>query len=488
MGKVYLVGAGPGDRELITVKGLNILKAADAVLYDSLIDPLLLEETRPDCERIGVGKRMGLHSCTQEEIVDMLLKAASCHEIVVRLKGGDPFVFGRGGEEALALQAAGIPFEVVPGVTSAVAVPAQAGIPVTHREEARSFHVITGYTKDEALHYEQFAGLEGTLIFLMGRSNAGRITAELIAGGMDPEVPAAVIEKAFSPDQRTLRSSLGKIASLILEENVGSPAVIVVGKTAAYDLRSEAGCGSGTSRILVVGTKAFYERFRRQIPDAELLLEMKLRVSEPGKTQLIEALGRIEQYGWVSFSSQNAVRLFFGIANAIRFDRRRLASVGFAVIGQATADALLEQGYHADLMPETFTGPAMAAKLAERAGRERVLVIRAEEGNEEMFRILEEAGVPHERLVLYRAEGDCASGLGEIRPGDRIVLASASGVRALCESAGGALPEGVRYACIGGYTAKQLTKYGHQPEITATEHTAEGLARMLRGILPSEED
>jgi uroporphyrin-III C-methyltransferase len=233
VGKVYLVGAGPGDPELITVKGLRYLRQADAVLYDRLISPLLLQETRPGTELIFVGKESGYHQIPQEQINALLVEHAQRGHVVVRLKGGDPFVFGRGGEEAQTLAEANVPFEIVPGVTSAIAAPAYAGIPVTHRDFTSSVTIVTGHkgnTSSPQVNWEALATLGGTLVVLMGVKALPRFTRELIESGMDAELPAAVIQEGTTENQRVVTGTLGNIAQRALDEGLTSPALTVIGR------------------------------------------------------------------------------------------------------------------------------------------------------------------------------------------------------------------------------------------------------------------
>ncbi|MBD5544495.1 MAG: uroporphyrinogen-III C-methyltransferase [Lachnospiraceae bacterium] len=253
MQKVYLVGAGPGDKELITVKGLKLLKECDVVIYDRLASFELLEEVRADCIKVCVGKEPGRHSMSQEEINGLLVEYGQKYDKVVRLKGGDSFVFGRGGEEAEALQKAGLSFELVPGVTSAVAVPECAGIPVTHRGMSQSFHVITGHTKDgeHALteDYHILAGLDGTLVFLMGLGNLKEITERLMAHGKDKTTPAAVIEKGTTSEERMVRGTLENIYGKVSRAGLSSPVVILIGKTAALSYGKYKKCQKKTIGI-----------------------------------------------------------------------------------------------------------------------------------------------------------------------------------------------------------------------------------------------
>lgn len=236
-GRVYLVGAGPGDPELITLKGLRCLRVADVVVYDRLISPYLLDEARSEAERVFVGKESGCHSMKQEEINALLIEYAQQGRVVVRLKGGDPFVFGRGGEEALALATAGIPFEVVPGVSSAIAVPAYAGIPVTHRDHASSVIIVTGHEDlmhaSSAINWEVLAKLGGTLVILMGVTTLPHITRRLLDGGLSPDTPAAVIQQGTVPQQRVVTDTLVNIAERAAIANIKSPAVVVIGAVVA---------------------------------------------------------------------------------------------------------------------------------------------------------------------------------------------------------------------------------------------------------------
>lgn len=237
-GRVIIAGAGCGDYDLITMRGYGALKSCDVVIYDSLIDSRLLDFCKDGAERICVGKRAGRHSSTQEEINALLVEKAAEGGVVLRLKGGDPFVFGRGGEEITALKAAGIPYSLIPGVTSSVAVPELAGIPVSHRGLSRSFHVITGHTANDLLpeHFESYAKCGGTLIFLMGLRNLPEIAGRLIENGMGEKTPAAVISKGATPEQRAVKGCLGDIAEKVKREDLPAPAVIIVGETAGLDL------------------------------------------------------------------------------------------------------------------------------------------------------------------------------------------------------------------------------------------------------------
>ena len=483
MSKVYIVGAGPGHKDLITVRGRELIGMADAILYDSLIDNSLLDNARDDCLLINVGKRMGSHSMKQEEINGLLIRTAKSYRTVVRLKGGDPFVFGRGGEEAMALIDEGIDFELIPGVSSAIAVPEHAGIPVTHRGIARSFHVITGHTMDDETDFGRYAGLDGTLVFVMGLSNLNRITEDLLKAGMDPATPAAVISCGYSDEEYTVQGTLLDIAKVSDLPEMKTPSVIVIGETAGYRLKSRASDQFKDYTFLTVGTDRFYKHFSSEMARLGLRASHWLRIQTEiipeGRRNLEHALNRIEEFEWLIFASGNAVRMLFEVADGIRFDRRRFGRIRFAVIGEATQAALNEYGYYADIVPAVYTGKALAERLVQEKQAGPVLIIRAESGNDEMFGVLDGAHWDHERIILYRAIINKEETRETPGKNDHIVLASASGVRAFLESCEIRRDSVPRFACIGNSTAEELKKHGYEADVIAETHTARGLAEKL---------
>lgn len=478
MGKVYLVGAGPGDPELITVKGLRLLRQADLIVYDSLAPAALLKEAPPACELRHVGKRAGAHSAAQDEINRILVAGARRYETVVRLKGGDPFVFGRGGEEVLALQDAGVPYELVPGVTSAVAVPENAGIPVTHRKMARSFHVITGHIAEDELDYQSCAKQEGTLVFLMGLSALPRIADGLQAGGMDGGTPAAVVSQGFSPRQRVLRAPLSEIARRAVEAKLEAPAVIVVGSAAALEFRYHPPFG-------VVGSDSFYARLQKamgkEAGKLQHVMRIRLNVTDEGRRQLCDAFSRIEEFGWVVFTSRNAVAMCERIAEENHFKMSRLDHVRFAAIGPGTAERLQSAVGHVDLVPESYTSEALGEALVQKASVEKILAVRAESGRSEMFEIMDRAGMDYEKVLLYQSDGELLVPAEEFGDMKVLVFASASGANALLDAAAQSdIALDLPAVCIGEATAEALQQRGCEPEFTARPHTAEELARRLK--------
>ena len=490
MGKVYLVGAGCGDPELITWKGLNLLRKCDVVLYDDLVAPKLLEETKRECERIFVGKRYGRHSLPQNETNALLVEKAKEGKMVVRLKGGDPFVFGRGGEEVLALQEENIPYEVVSGVTSSIAVPAAAGIPVTHRKVARSFHVITGHTAaggETTLteNLDVLAKLEGTLVFLMGLHHMEEICEGLIAGGKDIETPAAVISKGTTPEQKIVRASLGELAAKVREAEMEAPAVIVIGETAGLDFTGTIPKPLYGVKIGVTGTKSITRKFRDRLEElGAAVTEMDYSSIVPYKenSRLEEELQNISEYHWAAFTSPNGVEIFFDYLKKLKFDVRRLADLKFAVIGTGSAAALEKRGVYASYLPEKYDVESLAKGLCKTVEKdENILILRAEQGSEVLTEVLDAAGMNYTDVKIYdilvdeekrRLANEKAKEMGFI------TFASGSGVRGFLEN-GGEIPAGTKAVCIGSSTAKMLKKYGDYEHITAETFNVDGVVEII---------
>ena len=489
-GKVYLVGAGCGDPELITWKGLNLLRKCDVVLYDDLVAGKLLEEARKDCELIFVGKRYGKHSLPQHETNALLVEKAKAGKIVVRLKGGDPFVFGRGGEEVLALQAAQIPYEVVSGVTSSIAVPAAAGIPVTHRKVARSFHVITGHTAvggETTLteNLDVLAKLEGTLVFLMGLHHLEEICDGLMQGGKDGKTPAAVISKGTTPQQKIVRAELDQLAAKVRAAELEAPAVIVIGETAELDFTGTIPRPLYGVKIGVTGTKSITRKLRDKLEElGAAVTEMDYSTIVPYKENrhLEQELQKISDYPWAVFTSPNGVEIFFDYLKKEKFDVRRLAGLQFAVIGTGTAAALEKRGIYASFLPEKYDVESLAKGLCETVKKdENILILRAEQGSEILTEVLDEAGMTYTDVKIYDIlvdEDKRRSANEKAKEMDFITFASGSGVRGFMEN-GGSIPEGTTAVCIGSSTAKMLKKYGDYEKITAETFNVDGVVEII---------
>lgn len=490
-GFVTLIGAGPGDPGLITVKGRQRLQTCEAVVYDSLASEQLLLETGKDCRKIYVGKRAGRHSMKQEEISRLLVELAEEGLVVVRLKGGDPFVFGRGGEEIAALSEAGIPYEVVPGVTSSVAVPECAGIPVTHRGVSRSFHVITGHTRGEngglPPEFDRLAGLSGTLVFLMGLGSLPLIVSRLLEAGREPSLPVAVIENGTMPGQRVVRGCLTDIVDKVSQAGLHTPAVIVAGEVAGMDLTCRQGLPLTGVSVGITGTPSFRERL------GGLLESLGAGVSCAGSMEVIsfvkgEAVQKIYQnlgkYTMLVFTSANGVRLFFeGLPEAGK-DFRAVGHMRLGAVGSGTAGVLKRLGFAADLIPETYCTRDLAQLLAREAGPEDYLLIpRAKGGSLELAEILRQSEVAFDDVILYDVMGSGTADweAEEIRP-DYLTFASASGVEAFFDQKGeDALPalSGLRTVCIGDVTARALLGHGRAVDVMAQEYTVRGMAEAI---------
>ena len=491
MGKVYLVGAGCGDPELITWKGLNLLRKCDVVLYDDLVAQKLLEETKKDCELIFVGKRYGKHSLPQNETNALLLKKAKEGKMVVRLKGGDPFVFGRGGEEVLALQAENIPYEVVSGVTSSIAVPAAAGIPVTHRKVARSFHVITGHTAADGEttlteNLDVLAKLEGTLVFLMGLHHLEEICDGLMEGGKNAETPAAVISKGTTPEQIIVRASLGELAAKVREEKLEAPAVIVIGETAGLDFAGTISKPLYGVKIGVTGTKSITRKLRDKLEElGAAVTEMDYSTIVPYRENihLEEELQKISEYPWAVFTSPNGVDIFFDYLKNLKFDVRKLADLKFAVIGTGTAAALEKRGIYPSFLPEKYDVESLAKGICKTVKKdEKILILRAEQGSEILTEVFDEEGMTYTDVKIYDIlvdEDKRRAANEKAKEMDFITFASGSGVRGFLEN-GGSIPVGTKAVCIGSSTAKMLKKYGDYEKITAETFNVDGVVDIIR--------
>ena len=479
-GMVSIVGAGCGSADLITVRGLRRLESCDVVIYDDLIDPALLAALPAGAEKIYMGKRSGHHSAPQEEINAALIAKAAEGKKVVRLKGGDPFVFGRGGEEAEALFKAGIPYEEIPGISSSIAIPASAGIPVTHRGLSRSFHVITAHTADTADglpdYMDTLAQLPGTLVFLMGLSKLELIASRLISAGMPPQTPAAVISGGNSPNPAAVRAPLADIAQKTRLAGVRPPAVIVIGKTAALDLSSTLPQPLAGVKIALTGTDAISGKLEPQLVElgAEVYHAQRSDVVELETDFDFSALS--EKRCTVIFTSGNGVRLFFKKLYASS-DIRALASCRFAVIGAATKKELRKYGITADLCPEEYTSEALGRLLLERtAPDEELYLFRSSLGSQELYDALSAKRCVHD-VHLYTLRSDplvSEAARGMLSGTDYICFSSASGVQ-LFLAEHKHIPESAACVCIGGVTAAELEKHTQKPFLHATDISAEGI-------------
>jgi uroporphyrinogen III methyltransferase / synthase len=490
-GVVYLVGAGPGDPGLMTTRSLELIASAEAIFYDRLIPPGALDGARGDAELVYVGKQPGIPSVPQEEIGERLIEAAGAGKSVVRLKGGDPFVFGRGGEEGEALREAGIEFEVVPGVTAGVAATAYAGIPVTHRDDASAVAFVTGHEDPEkeesALDWEALARFPGTLVFYMGVKRLGRNAASLIAAGRDPEEPTAAIERGTWPGQRTVSATLGTIAEAVEREAVKAPALIVVGEVAKR--REQL---AWLERRPLHGRRVVVTRARAQASGlaatlrglgAEVVelpaIRIEPRIESDDAKRAAAAVGA---YDLICLTSPNGVRLLFEAMEAAGLDARALAGVTVAAIGPGTARALAERGVLADVVPERFVAEGLIEALEdEEVAGARVLVARAAEARDVLPDALRERGAELDVVALYETvrEQPGEEEIEAAQGADYLTFTSSSTVTNLAEALGNRFPDGARIVSIGPITSETVRAAGLQVDVEAERHDVDGLLEAL---------
>lgn len=489
-GKVWLVGAGPGDRNLVTQRCLSCIREADAVVYDSLATDALLNEARRDAELIYAGKRASSHYLRQEETNALLIRMAKEGKRVVRLKGGDPFIFGRGAEEAQELLEAGIEYEIVPGVSSCYGAPAYAGIPVTHRDYASSFHVITGHEgshkEKNVLDYATLAKEEGTLVFLMGLKNLPHIAASLIGHGKDPNTPAAVIQEGTTGRQKVAEGTLQDIAEKAEHAGIRTPAITVVGETVSLR-EALAWYGRGALagvRVLVTGTEKMARQQCRvlEVEGAEVI-SFSLIYTEPLITEAFQAaMGELDRYSWAVFTSSNGVDIFFDCLLESGKDIRCLAGLKFAVIGEGTKKALAAKGIRADFVPTRYSSRDLSREWVPTLTEgDQVLLLRAEEASEELNRALQEAGIRYQALSVYHTAVDMRKSeeLNRILPQvDYVTFASASAVKAFAAMTDGGNMK-AKAVCIGPVTEKAAEAAGIRVHRSAVEYTAEGIRDVL---------
>jgi len=503
IGKVYLVGAGPGDPGLISRKGLERLAQADVIVYDRLLDEQLLDSAPLEAEKIYVGKTAGAHAREQGEINRLLVEKAKAGKTIVRLKGGDPFVLGRGGEEAETLADNGIPFEVVPGVPSAVAVPAYAGIPVTHRGLASSFAVITGHEdpskESSSINWEKLATGVDTLVFLMGMRNLSTIAAKLLEHGRPPDTPVAVIKDGTRPEQKTVVSSLKDIKDKVKEYQLSPPAVVVVGEVVRlreklrwFDNRPLFG-----KRILVT-------RARHQASAlSQLLSEHGAQPIElpaigiqaiTNTEELDEAISNVRDYHWIVFTSVNGVEAYFQRLYELKLDSRTLDGLKIAVIGPATAKAVKKQGIIPDYTAEVYTSDGLIDGLSSRGiAGQRFLLPRADIADKELAEGLSQLGAEVHEVAVYSTvrAAETIYQAKEMLISDKIdviTFTSSSTVSNLVAAFEGEQPKinSARVACIGPKTADTAARAGLKVDIIAREHTVPGLVTAIEEYFRKE--
>ena len=490
-GKVTLVGAGPGDPGLLTRKGLEALQNAEVVVYDRLVGPAILALMPEQAEQINVGKQASHHPIPQDQINRILLDKALEGKNVVRLKGGDPFLFGRGGEELELLVQHGVPFEEVPGITSAIAAPAYGGIPVTHRDCCSSLHIVTGHQrsgKELDIDFEALVRTRGTLVFLMGVSSLPAICAGLTAAGMDPDTPAAIVERGTTPGQRRVNATAATLAQAAEEHHIESPAISIFGPVCGladkfdwFDslplkgrtvvvTRPKERAGTLAPRLRAMGAQVV------EYPCIETVPILPCPAMEG-------ALNAISGYEWLVFTSAAGVETVWHTLEAMGKDARALGSVKLAAIGPGTAKALLARGLRADYVPEVYDAAHLGAGLAGLT-RGKVLLLRAELGSKALTDALDGAKISYDDIAVYRTLYDNPRS-EELRDrllaeeGTLVTFTSASTVRGFVSTVGEDFTfDRITGVCIGEQTAAQARDYGI-PVVVAERATIDALVEKI---------
>jgi uroporphyrinogen III methyltransferase / synthase len=495
-GKVYLVGAGPGDAGLLTLRGAELLRHADVVIYDLLVNPQLLRLARENAEIISRGKRTKF---PQEQINELIISKAREGKIVVRLKGGDPYIFGRGGEEAEGLAAAKIYFEVVPGVSSIVAAPNYAGIPLTHRDFCSSFTVFTGHEnpadKKTNLRYEQIAKIPGTKIVLMGTENLGDWTKSLITNGMSSETPVAIVQFGTWGKQKSISGTLATITKLATKEKISPPALTILGDV--VKLRDKLNWAEKRplfgKRIVITRSRLQMQKFSQKLSElgADVLeIPAVKSVAPDNKNDIVDALLELNSYDWLVFTSANGVAAFFDLFFKRFHDLRDIGGAKIAAVGPRTAATLRELHLQVDAMPEEFIGRKIAEALTKHGSieNEKICLLRAEDANSDLPRALEEFGAIVDDIGVYKTVAETEDFLGATKKfldhgADWITFTSASTIEFFHKRFD--LPKllkqfpQMKIASIGPETSKAIRGLEIAPTAEAKEHTTDGLIAAL---------
>lgn len=478
-GKVYLVGAGPGDFELLTIKALNLLKKADVIVHDRLIDKKILGLISKNTEKIDVGKNSGNHPIPQDEINKILVAKAFENKVVVRFKGGDPFLFGRGGEEILHLIDNGIDFEVVPGVTSAISSAAYGGIPVTHRNYASSLHIFTGHSKKNTIpemDYESISKIGGTLVFLMSLGTIGIISENLIKNGMDKNKPAAIIENGTLERQRKFLTTLSEIKNVIIENEIQSPAIIIIGDVCSLSDKLD-----WFSKLPLKNIKVLVTRPKETSGKLSSLLKEKgadVTIFPCIKTEPIEFSFDIEKLDWLVFTSAAGVRYFFSKLHSLSKDTRIFSGKKFGCVGSETAKELLNKGIISDYTPNIYDGKHLAEGLISLESfnkSETIGFLRAQNASEEILNVFRKNEINFIDIPIYKTIRKPET---EFIPDnyDYVTFTSKSCVEGFVES--GVKTEGINALCIGSETASFAKKY-NMNTITSDKATITAMVEKL---------
>lgn len=494
-GKVYLVGAGPGDYKLITLKGLECIQKADMIVYDRLANDCLLAEAKPGCEFIYVGKASSDHTKTQDEINDIIAQEALKGKTVTRLKGGDPYVFGRGGEEGEYLLERGIQFEVVPGITSAIGGLCYAGIPITHRDFASSFHVITGHLKSEEkeLDWKSLAALDGTLVFLMGMKNLDKITENLISEGKDKETPVAIINWATRPNQKVVTGTLETISEIVKKEGIKPPSLIAVG--GVVSLRDklnffESGRLFGKNVLVTRSREQASKLVKELIGEGANPVEfptIKINKIDPNP-ELMEEINKLSNYNYMVFTSVNGVKVFFETLFEKGMDVRSVSHAKFVTIGPATTEELSKYGIKADIVPEKYVAEYVVEEMQKVVKAEdRILVPRAKEARSLIIDSLSKIAKVKEVKIYETTKGEAKKEkIMDMLSNEEIhyiTFTSSSTVKNFMSILGEenkSLLENTKLISIGPVTSETVKSFGLSLYKEADEYTISGIMDVLK--------
>lgn len=508
-GAVYIVGAGPGDNTLISIKALEALKKAETIIYDNLINPSLLNEAGLDAELIYAGKSGNAHTLEQEEINKLLITKALEGKTVLRLKGGDPFLFGRGSEEAEELKKAGIKYSIIPGISSALSVPASAGIPVTDRRYSSQIHIITANTqkrseesfKSEKPDYHALSKLDGTLVFLMSFNRLGEVAAGLINAGKPVSTPIAVISDGTTQKQKKCIATLKDISLKVKQAQLKAPAIIVVGEVVSLSSQLDNFLDEYKSlplfnkKILLTGSRYMSLKLKKLLDEkgADTVMLSLIETVPVYYKYFYKAMEELESYTWLVFTSSNGINTFFnqitGFEEADRLkyplDLRRLQNIKIAVIGKGSADTLKKYGFIADFIPEAYSLEALSTGLVKLLKQnDRVLILRAEEAGEAINKIFEANNISFSDIPVYKTLRDYRrkAELNRILSScDYICLCSSLGAEAYFEmvEANKKIDANAKIISIGPVTTGTCLKYEVQPLAEASPYSAEGIAGCL---------
>ena len=496
-GKVYLIGAGCGEADLITLKGLRKLLESDVVLYDSLVDEELINKLSKNVEKIYVGKRYHQKSMPQDEINKLIIKYAKSGKIVARLKGGDPYVFGRGSEEAQAIENENISYEVIPGISSAIAVPELAGIPVTHRQVSRNFTVLTassvGIDNKEnitPIDYQALTKLGGTIIFLMGYHHIQEIMNNFLTAGMNENTPCAIISKGCTKEQKIIKGNIKNISSEIENKNLKAPVIIVIGECVNLDLKGkifenfQEKNDFENLKIAVTGTDNFVKKF------SEKIQSKKCKIFDWGFLDIItndEKLPDLKNFNWIVFTSQNGIEKFFEKLKKEKKDIRLLSNLKIAVIGSGTREKLLQYGIYADVIPDNFDSENLTEKLlSELQKNDKILIFRAKDGSDFLINKLRENGYKYTDFQIYElkenTEIKCILSTLKINSFDvnYLVFGSAKGVTTFFENFGNNLNKNTKIVCIGKKCAQALQNYNTEKILIADTYNIDGIINCIK--------